>query len=68
MGSEMCIRDSVLSKLYAMTGAGAVWEEMGSGSGSLPEDVILTGPSDLSSDESDSYIYLKDGLLKGKEE
>ena len=58
----------VLFKLYAVTGAGAVWEEMGSGSGSLPEDVILTGPSDLSSDESDSYIYLKDGQLKGKEE
>ncbi|WP_300761685.1 hypothetical protein [uncultured Parabacteroides sp.] len=62
------LEEYVLFKLYAMTGAGAVWEEMGSGSGSLPEDVILTGPSDLSSDESDSYIYLKDGLLKGKEE
>ena len=46
---------------------GAVWEEMGSGSGSLTTDVLLTGPSDLSSDESESYIYLKDGYLKDKE-
>lgn len=58
----------VLFKLYAVTEAGAVWEEMGSGSGTLMTDVILTGPSDLSSDESDSYIYLQDGYLKGKEE
>lgn len=58
----------VLFKLYAVTGAGAVWEEMGSGAGSLPDDVILTGPSDLSSEESESYIYLEDGYLKGKEE
>lgn len=58
----------VLFKLYAVTGAGAVWEEMGSGAGSLPNDVILTGPSDLSAEESESYIYLKDGYLKGKEE
>ncbi|WP_425884448.1 hypothetical protein ACPYIV_18145 [Parabacteroides sp. ASD2025] len=58
----------VLFKLYAVTGAGAVWEEMGSGAGSLPNDVILTGPSDLSSEESESYIYLEDGYLKGKEE
>lgn len=58
----------VLFKLYAMTEAGAVWEEMGSGAGSLPTDVILTGPSELSSDESESYIYLQDGYLKGKEE
>ena len=58
----------LLFKLYAVTGAGAVWEEMGSGAGSLPNDVILTGPSDLSSEESESYIYLEDGYLKGKEE
>lgn len=58
----------VLFKLYAMTETGAVWEEMGSGAGSLPTDVILTGPSELSSDESESYIYLQDGYLKGKEE
>ena len=58
----------VLFKLYAVTEAGAIWEEMGSGSGSLATDVILTGPSDLSSDESESYIYLEDGYLKGKEE
>lgn len=58
----------VLFKLYAVTGAGAIWEEMGSGSGSLMTDVILTGPSDLSVEESESYIYLKDGYLKGKEE
>lgn len=58
----------VLFKLYAMTEAGAVWEEMGSGAGSLQTDVILTGPSELSSDESESYIYLQDGYLKGKEE
>jgi len=57
----------VLFKLYAVTQTGAVWEEMGSGSGSLPTDVILIGPSDLSSDESESYIYLEDGYLKGKE-
>lgn len=58
----------VLFKLYAVTQTGAVWEEMGSGSGSLPTDVILIGPSDLSSDDSDSYIYLEDGYLKDKEE
>lgn len=58
----------LLFKLYAVTKAGAIWEEMGSGSGSLITDVILTGPSDLSSDESESYIYLQDGYLKGKEE
>lgn len=58
----------VLFKLYAMTETGAVWEEMGSGAGSLQTDVILTGPSELSSDESESYIYLQDGYLKGKEE
>lgn len=58
----------VLFKLYAVTEAGAVWEEMGSGSGSPMTDVILTGPSDLSSDESESYIYLENGYLKGKEE
>ena len=57
----------VLFKLYAVTEVGAVWEEMGSGSGSLPTDVILTGPSDFSSDESESYIYLENGYLKGKE-
>lgn len=57
----------VLFKLYAVTMDGAVWEEMGSGSGSLTTDVLLTGPSDLSSDESESYIYLKDGYLKDKE-
>lgn len=58
----------VLFKLYAVTGTGAIWEEMGSGSGSLMTDVILAGPSDLSSAESDSYIYLKDGYLGNKEE
>lgn len=58
----------ILFKLYAVTKAGAVWEELGSGSGSLPTDVVLTGPSDLSSGDSESYIYLEDGYLKDKEE
>ena len=57
----------VLFKLYAVTEVGTVWEEMGSGGVSLPTDVILCSPEVLSSDEADSYIYLEDGTLKGKE-
>lgn len=59
--------DIVFFKCYDNSSAGAIWEEAGSGSGSLPTDVILTGPSDLSADDSESFIYLKDGYL-GKEE
>lgn len=59
--------DIVFFKCYDNSSAGAIWEEVGSGSGSLPTDVILIGPSDLSADDLESFIYLKDGYL-GKEE
>lgn len=58
----------VLFKLYAVTVDGAVWEEIGSGGVALPTDIILSSPSVMSSDEENSYIYLVDGYLKGKEE
>lgn len=58
----------VLFKCYAITDAGAVWEELGSGGVSLPVDMFLDSPSDLSADEAGSYIFLVDGYLKGKEE
>lgn len=60
--------DIIFFKCYENSSTGAIWEEVGSGSSSLPTDMILMGPSDLSSDESGSYIYLEDGYLKGKEE
>ena len=59
--------DVIFFKCYDNSSAGAIWEEAGSGSGSLPTDVILMGPSDLSADDLDSFIYLKDGYL-GMEE
>lgn len=58
----------VLFKCYAITEAGAIWEELGSGGVSLPTDVFLDGPSDLSAEELNSYIYLDNGYLKGEED
>lgn len=57
----------VLFKLYAVTAGGATWEELGSGGVSLPTDVFLDGPSSLSADEANSYIFLDNGYLKGEE-
>lgn len=51
----------VLFKLYAMTETGAVWEEMGSGAGSLPTDVILTDrPNFLRMNQKVTFIYRMD--------
>ena len=58
----------VLFKCYAITEAGAIWEELGSGGINLPTDVFLDGPSNLSAEELNSYIYLDNGYLKGEED
>lgn len=51
----------VLFKLYAVSEAGAVWEEMGSG-GSLPFNVYLTPATDYDNLTPDTK-YIRDNLL-----
>lgn len=51
----------ILFKLYAVTAAGAVWEEMGSG-GALPFNVYLTPATDYDNLTPD-IKYIRDNLL-----